>query len=93
MIDRPRGWCRRPTVLKRIARLANQGLSMRDVADKLGVSKNTIVGCARDFDIWFMGIPKRLGGCNSAQALKGWDTRWERGWHWKRSVPAADRRR
>lgn len=62
--------------------MAEAGLSMSQAARRLGVTRNTVTGRARDYGIRFRGQPPaRVGGCDSAQARKGWETRRARAAH------------
>lgn len=55
--------------------LAEAGLSARQAAQRLGVTRNTVIGRAWRRGIHFAGAPVNGGGCNSAQARAGWATR------------------
>ncbi|MDP1642751.1 MAG: hypothetical protein Q8L59_11255 [Phenylobacterium sp.] len=66
---------------ERLQALADLGLSQRQAAALLGVTKNTVTGRARDCGVRFQAPPFRGGGCNSQQARKGWATRRARASH------------
>ncbi len=55
--------------------LAAAGLSARQAAGLLGVTRNTVIGRARDRGVAFRGPCRPGTGCNSEQALRGWATR------------------
>jgi hypothetical protein len=63
---------------ERLRALAAAGLSLAQAAQRLGVTRNTVIGRARDRGVRFNGPQFVGGGCNSDQALKGWATRRER---------------
>lgn len=58
--------------------LAEAGLSKRQAALVLGMPKGSVITRARLAHIQFNGPAFIGGGCNSAQALKGWETRRQR---------------
>jgi hypothetical protein len=60
---------------RRLAALAAEGLSQAQAARALGLTRNAVVGRARDFEIRFQGSPFIGGGCNPEQARRGWQTR------------------
>lgn len=55
--------------------LADAGLSAGAAALLLGLTRNTVIGRARDCGVRFKGPQPRTGGCNREQALRGWATR------------------
>lgn len=55
--------------------LADAGLSTAGAALLLGVTRNTVIGRARDCGVRFNGPRPKTGGCNREQALQGWSTR------------------
>jgi hypothetical protein len=59
----------------RLAALAAEGLSMAQAARALDLTRNAVVGRARDLGVRFQGAPVIGGGCNSEQARRGWQTR------------------
>ncbi len=59
----------------RLAPLADAGLSAREAATILGLTKNAVLSRARTCGVKFRGPLFRGGGCNSAQARNGWATR------------------
>lgn len=59
----------------RLRALAQAGLSTAQAAGLLGVTRNTVIGRARDRGIRFHGAPFIGGGCNSEQARRGAETR------------------
>lgn len=67
--------------------LAEVGLSQAQAATVLTMTRNQVAGIARDAHIRFEGAYRVGPGCNSEAALRGWDTRRERGWAFSRAVP------
>lgn len=70
----------RPTLDRALIRaqlqlLADAGLSTAGAALLLGVTRNTVIGRARDCGVRFNGPRPKTGGCNREQALRGWATR------------------
>jgi len=55
--------------------LAEAGLSTRGAALLLGLTRNAVIGRARDCGVRFDGPRPKTGGCNREQALQGWATR------------------
>jgi hypothetical protein len=55
--------------------LAGFGLSMGQTAKLIGKSRSAVASVARRSGVRFHGEQTRGGGCNSAQALRGWETR------------------
>lgn len=63
-----------------LERLAADGASLRQAARALGVTKNMAAGRARKLGLDFCGPLHIGGGCTSAQARQGWQTRRALGW-------------
>ncbi|MFZ5719238.1 MAG: hypothetical protein ACOY5Y_07190 [Pseudomonadota bacterium] len=68
--------------------LAGAGFSAAQAAARLGVTRNTVIGVARDYGVAFAGAQVPGPGCDPAAARRGWATRRARGW-----TPAAPRHR
>lgn len=62
-----------------ISVLARYGLSMRQAGDLIGKSRSAVASIARRNGFRFHGEQTVGGGCNTQQALKGWETRRTRG--------------
>lgn len=64
-----------PSLPRKVRRYADRGLSMSRVADLIGKSRSAVASIARRYEITFHGEQTVGGGCNSEQALRGWETR------------------
>lgn len=69
-----------PLTRETLQALADEGLSTAQAAERLGVTRNTVGGRARDLGVRFCGAYRPGPGCNAQQAAKGWATRRARGW-------------
>ncbi|WP_309628766.1 hypothetical protein [Brevundimonas sp.] len=71
----PRKPCELAAMRTQLQPLADAGLSTAGAALLLGVTRNTVIGRARDCGVRFDGPRPKTGGCNREQALRGWATR------------------
>lgn len=55
--------------------LADFGFSMRKAGDLIGKSRSAVAGIAKRNGLRFRGAQTIGGGCNTEQALRGWETR------------------